>query len=104
MNDSYLTTSVRQGSPRMVTSNNEAMVREFDELNKVLRVLEVPLPDAYFEQNYQGSKLKFWATNIVCSDIQLGDATLFYEKTGETDIKFHLLFEEITGNCDLDWR
>ena len=104
-NGSYPMPMLRRGSMEVRPFKNEQVISsDFDELNEVLRVLDVPLPDAYLELKYRGSNLKFWAENIVCSDIELGDATISYEFVAETGIKFDVLFQEIRGSCDFDWR
>ena len=77
---------------------------DFDELNNVLRAIEVPLPDVYFQEDFQGQPLDFWASQIVCSNIQVGDANISYEHVGQTGFVFNVTIEGVRIECDLDYR
>jgi hypothetical protein len=77
---------------------------DFDELNNVLRVIEILLPDVYFEEDFEGEPLDFWASQIVCSNIQVGDVIVSYETVGDTGFVFKVSVEGVRIDCDLDYR
>ena len=97
--DAYWGTHNEAGTISRVLSEGD-----FNELNQVLRIIELPLPDIYFQDNFLGSTLDFWATQVVCSNIQVQNVTLSYEEVGETGLSFKLSIEGVTIDCELDFR